>query len=95
MGSDREKRTEDAIRDMIYKHPGIRAKEIAEQLNITKGRVSQVVSYLKSNDIIIQVEAKGIGGYELHPRPSESWLRMKMIRTPWVRKVLIVKRKKR
>jgi DNA-binding MarR family transcriptional regulator len=42
------------VRNIITNEPGISCAELAKRLNVTPGRVSQVLKYLKDNDVVTQ-----------------------------------------
>ena len=72
-------RTAQKIREKIQEEPGITATKIAEELGVTKGRVSQVVSEMRDADEVCQRRK----GKELGLHMTQTATRRRLIRERW------------
>lgn len=68
------------VRQLIEDEPGITSSEIAERINVTRGRVSQVVRTMREADEVRQIR-KGRDGAGLHL--TQTALTRKIIKGRW------------
>jgi Mn-dependent DtxR family transcriptional regulator len=69
------------IRAIVEDRPGITSKELADEMGVTPGRVSQLVSAMRSKgDINLRKKGKAAG---LHL--SDSAMRRRLLRQRWTK----------
>jgi len=72
-------RTANKIRQKIEDTPGITASTIAQELGVSKGRVSQVVAVMRQSDEVMQKR----NGREVELHMTSTATRRKIIRERW------------